>query len=185
MIDFSLRHTLEPVDARIAQTANPRHRALLQNFRDHLLAEIAADTDAIMKTQAPEPQYHFYGSGRGDTGPKGHAQVRAFYDHIFANGYNKLRYVIDRFIIDDRGLFHEGQMDIVFPGRALQAMGIAADDPDAHYVFSYRQSAIFHYDEAGACTGEDTYSDGSLTPERLRKLTPEEVATLPRVPRAG
>ena len=180
MLDFSVSHTLAPVDARIAETSNPRHRALLQNFREHLVAEIAGDVDAIMKTQCANPQYHFYGAGVGDSGPKGGQAVRGFYENIFSLGYNKLRYVIDRFIIDDRGLFHEGQMDIVFPGRALQAMGIPCDDLSAHYVFSYRQAAIFHYDEQGHCTGEDTYSDGPLTPERLRKLTPAEVATLPR-----
>lgn len=180
MLDFSVRHTLAPVDAKIAETENPRHRSLLQNFRDHLIAEIAGDVDAIMKTQVASPQYHFYGSGVGDSGPKGGAAVRGFYENIFSLGYNKLRYVADRFIIDDRGLFHEGQMDIVFPGRALKAMGIPCEDLDAYYVFSYRQAAIFHYDEQGNCTGEDTYSDGALTPERLRKLTPEEVATLPR-----
>lgn len=181
MIDFSLRHTLKPLDERIAETKNPRHLAILRNFREHLLAEIAADVDAIMKTQCAEPRYHFYGAGRGDTGPKGQKQVRAFYQHIFDSGYNKLRYVADRFVVDDRALFHEGQMDIVFPGRALQAMGVPVDDLDAKYVFSYRQAAIFHYDENGVCTGEDTYSDGTLTPDRIRKLTPEEEATLPGV----
>ena len=59
-------------------------------------------------------------------------------------------------------------------------MGIPCDDPAGHYVYSYRTAAIFHYDEQGNYTGEDTYSDGALTPERLRKLTPEEIATLPR-----
>ncbi len=185
MIDFSIEHTLRPLDDRIAQTTNPRHLALLRNYREHLLAEIAADTDAIMKTQCKDPQYHFYGAGRGDTGPKGHAQVRGFYDQIFEAGYNKLRYVIDRFIIDDSALFFEGQMDIVFPGLALKAMGVAVDDERALYVYSYRQAAIFHYDAQGACTGEDTYSDGALTPDRIRKLTPEEIATLPRPPRLG
>jgi hypothetical protein len=180
MIDFGIAHTLAPVDARIATTANPRHRAILQNFREHLVAELAGDVEAIMKTQCAEPRYHFYGSGTGDFGPKGGAAVRGFYASIFALGYNKLRYVADRFVVDDRTLFHEGQMDIVFPGRALVAMGLPCDDLEGNYVFSYRQAAIFHYDEHGICTGEDTYSDGPLTPERLRKLTPEEEATLPR-----
>jgi hypothetical protein len=180
MIDFSIHHTLAPVDARIAATANPRHRALLQNFREHLVAELAGDVDAIMETQCASPQYHFYGSGAGDFGPKGFDAVRGFYQNIFALGYNKLRYDIDRFIIDDGGLFHEGQMHIVFPGSALRAMGLPCDDLSGNYVFSYRQAAIFHYDERGVCTGEDTYSDGPLTPERLRKLTPAEEATLPR-----
>ena len=180
MLDFSVKHTLAPLDAKIAATSNPRHRLLLQNFREHLLAEIAGDVDAIMKTQCASPQYHFYGMGAGDVGPKGGPAVRGFYENIFAQGYNKLRYVIDRFIIDDRGLFHEGSMDIVFPGKALQAIGVPCDDLNGNYVYSYRQAAIFHFDEQGNCTGEDTYSDGGISPERLRKLTPEEEATLPR-----
>jgi hypothetical protein len=184
MIDFSLERTLAPLDARIAQTTNPRHLAILRNYREHLVAEIAADVDAIMKTQCAEPMYHFYGAGVGDTGPKGYQQVRAFYEHIFEQGYNKLCYVSDRFVVDDRALFHEGWMNIVFPGRALQQMGISVDDASANYVYTYRQSAIFHYDENGICTGEDTYSDGALTKDRVRKLTPEEEKTLPRVPRA-
>ena len=180
MIDFSPAHTLGPVDAKIAATKNARHRALLENFRAHLVAELRGDVEAIMKTQCAEPQYHFYGSGVGDFGPKGGAAVRGFYENIFAQGYNKLRYDIERWVIDDGALFHEGWMHIVFPGRALAAMGIPCDDSSGNFVFSYRQSAIFHYDANGVCTGEDTYSDGPLTPQRLRKLTPEEEATLPR-----
>jgi hypothetical protein len=179
VIDFAPRHTLAPLDAKIAATANPRQRALLENFREHLVAELAGDVEAIMKTQCAEPQYHFYGAGNGDFGPKGGAAVRGFYRSIFALGYNKLRYDVERFVVDDRALFHEGWMHIVFPGRALAALGVPCDDPAGHYVFSYRQAAIFHYDERGVCTGEDTYSDGPMTPERLRRLTPEEEATLP------
>ena len=180
MIDFGIEHTLAPLDQKIAETSNPRHRALLQNFREHLLAEIAGDVDAIMKTQHPEPQYHFYGAGVGDTGPKGGAEVRQFYENIMAQGYNKLRYDIDRFIVDDRGLFHEGMMHIVFPADAIRAMGIEVADDAPHYVYSYRQSAIFHYDEDGVCTGEDTYSDGGVSADRGRPLPPVEAATLPR-----
>ena len=45
MIDFNPQHTLKPLDEYIAQTTNPRHIAILQNFREHLLAEIAGDVD--------------------------------------------------------------------------------------------------------------------------------------------
>lgn len=180
MIDFGIENTLRPIDAEIARTTKPRHVAILRNFREHLVAELAGDVDAILKTQCAEPRYHFYGSGTGDFGPKGGDAVRAFYENIFALGYHKLCYVADRFVVGDRALFHEGQMHIVFPGRALLAMGLPADDAAANYVFSYRQAAVFHYDENGVCTGEDTYSDGPLTPDRLRKLTAAERATLPR-----
>lgn len=179
MLDFNPQYTVKPLDEYIAQTSNPRHRAILENYREHLQAEIAGDVDAIMATQAPEPQYHFYGAGVGDTGPKGHKEVRAFYQNIFDQGYNKLRFDMDRFVVQDHALFFEGDMHIVFPGKAVLAFGMQVDDPDAYYVFSYRQAAIFHYDADGVCTGEDTYSDGPVSAERLRKLTDAEVATLP------
>ena len=66
MIDFALEHTLRPLDAEIARTTQPRHLAILNNFREHLLAELAGDVDAIMKTQCADPQYHFFGSGVGE-----------------------------------------------------------------------------------------------------------------------
>jgi len=179
MIDFNPQYTVKPLDEFIAQTSDPKHLAILANFKEHLLAEIAGDIDAIMATQAPEPQYHFYGAGVGDTGPKGQQEVRAFYQNIFDQGYNKLRYDTDRFIVQEHALFHEGDMHIVFPGKALLSMGIPVEKADAYYVFSYRQAAVFHYDADGICTGEDTYSDGPLLPERLRELTEEEIATLP------
>lgn len=179
MIDFGIEHTLAPLDEKIASTSNPRHRALLNNFREHLVAEVSGHVDAIMKTQHPEPLYHFYGAGLGDTGPKGGKAVRDFYQNIMAQGYNKLRYDIDRFIIDDHALFHEGDMHIVFPADAVRAMGIEVSSDASHYVYSYRQAAIFHYDDEGVCTGEDTYSDGGPSAERIRPLTDEEKATLP------
>ena len=108
--------------------------------------------------------------------------MRDFYEKIFAQGYNKLRYDADRFIVQDHALFHEGDMHIVFPGSALLALGLGEAmeiEEDAHYVYSYRQAAVFHYDADGVCTGEDTYSDGPITPDRIRKLTEAERATLP------
>lgn len=179
MIDFDPQHTVRPLDEFIAKTTDPKHLAILENYKAHLLAEIAGDVDAIMATQAPEPQYHFYGAGLGDTGPKGQQEVRAFYQNIFDQGYNKLRYDTDRFVVQEHALFHEGNMHIVFPGKALVEMGLPVEDPDAYYVYSYRQAAVFHYDADGVCTGEDTYSDGPVTPDRIRRLTAEEVATLP------
>jgi len=61
-------------------------------------------------------------------------------------------------------------------------IGVAVDDPEAHYLYSYRSAAIFKYDAAGRCLGEDTYSDGYPTLERVRKLASKELPD-PRTPR--
>ena len=167
--------SLEKVDAAIAADPKPRHRAMLENFREHLLAELEGDVERIMKTQVEEPNYQFFGSGIGDFGPKGGEQVRAFYRNIFEQGYNKLQYDIDRIFCGDDHLFHDGTLHMVWPGHALRRIGVDVDDPDAHFLYSYRQAAIFKYDAEGRCTGEDTYSDGHPTLERVRKLAPDEL----------
>ena len=42
------------------------------------------------------------------------------------------------------------------------------------------RAAIFHYDEDGGCTGEDTYSDGPFTADWVSRLAPADEATLAR-----
>ena len=163
------------VDEAIAAARSPRQRAMLENYREHMAAEIAGDVERIMATQVAEPRYHIYGQGVGDTGPKGQAEVRQFYGHIFENRYNKLRYDIDRIFCSEENLFHEGTLNIVFPGQVLKQMGMPVDDPEAWYLYSYRTCAIFPYDENGLAKGEDVYSDGPMSMDRIRKLSPEEL----------
>ena len=167
--------SVEKVDAAIAADRNPRHRAMLQNFREHLLAEIDGDVERIMKTQVAEPSYQFWGMGIGDFGPKGGAGVRGFYDHIVEQGYNKLYYEIDRIFCGDDHLVHDGVLHMIWPGRALRAVGVEVDDPDASYLYSYRTAAIFKYDAQGLCLGEDTYADGTVSLSRVRKLAQGEL----------
>ena len=163
------------VDEAIANAKSPRHKAMLENYREHMAAEIDGDVERIMATQVAEPRYHLYGQGTGDHGPKGQREVRQFYEHIFANRYNKLRYDIERIFCTDDYLFHEGTLNIVFPGATLKQMGMPVDDADAWYLYSYHTCAIFPYDENGLAKGEDVFSDGPMSTDRLRKLAPEEL----------
>ena len=163
------------VDEAIESAASPRHRAILENYREHMAAEIDGDIDRIMATQIDEPEYHIYGQGVGDTGPKGQAEVRAFYQDIVDNQRNILQYDIDKIFCSDDNLFHEGILRIVFPGYALKEFGLPIDDVGAWYLYSYRTCAIFPYAEDGRAKGEDVYSDGPLSMDRIQKLAPEEL----------
>ena len=51
------------LDDLIARQANPRHRAMAENYRAHLSAEVGGDLDAIMATLVDEPVYHAYTLG--------------------------------------------------------------------------------------------------------------------------
>ena len=52
---------------------------------------------------------------------------------------------------------------------------VPIDDADAYYCYSYRTCAIFPYAENGLAVGEDVYSDGPMTLDRLRKLEYDEL----------
>lgn len=164
------------IDAKIAKTSNPRHRAMLENFREHAMAEVSGvDVETIMRTQVAEPQYHFWGMGNGDHGPKGGAAVRAHYQRLIDLGFYRLQHDLERIVVDDNHIFLDGELHMVWSGRALRSVGVEVDDPAADYLYSYRAANVFSYDDEGNCIGEDAYSDGAPRLDRVRKLSPEEV----------
>ena len=171
MVDPS--RTIAQIDEKIAATGNPRHRALLENWREHVIAEVAGDIEAIMKTQVAEPRYHFWGGGTGDRGPKGGAAVRAYYQELFDQGANTLQHDFDRIVVDDHHVCFDGPIRIIMPGTRLRKMGVPVDDPDARYVYSYQAANVFYYDDDGNCLGEDAYSDLPKTLDAVHKLAPE------------
>lgn len=167
---------LERLEERIAETTNPRHQAMLQTIRAHTGAELEGiDVGRIMETMVAEPQFHWYGFGYGDVGPKGRQEVEAHYRRFVGDGCNLHEQDFRRIVVDDHNVVLEGPMHIVFPGAALRSRQIDVDDPDAYYLYSYDVCAIFHFDENGRCTGEDSYGDGAPTSARLKKLAPEEL----------
>jgi hypothetical protein len=169
--------TFEAIDGLHARTANPRHRAMLANYREHIAAELAGDVDRIMRTMSAEPVYHSYGPGLSGAGPRNQAETRAFYTAIFENGFNKLEKQIDRILVTDDAIVSEGWMLQIFPGRYLAAMGLPVD-PDAYYLFRYRLIAVLPYEGQGTdvrMAGEDTYTAGAPTMDTITRLDPADV----------
>lgn len=162
------------LDRLIPTLDNADSRYWTELFREHLLAEVEADMERIMATNVADPQYHFFGEGRGDYGPKGYAAVCEHYRTVFSGGYNKLQYDIDRFWATPAGVYHEGVLHVPFHGSVLQLMQLPADT-DRWYCYSYRQAAIFPAGEGGRFAGEDVYTDGAMDAQRIRPLNQAEL----------
>jgi hypothetical protein len=165
------------VEARLERTTDPRHRLLLTNLRDHLLAEATADFPKLLGTLAADPHYHFWieGSGFGG-GPRGLDAVTAHYEGLYRERRHVLEYDIERVVCDDDTIVTEGWFRQVYPGSVLATRGVDVDDPDAAYLVTMRCLLIWPYDAEGRLVGEDSYADGAMfTPDRIRKLAPEEV----------
>lgn len=177
------------LEKRIAEEKNPRHRAMIENYKQHLYSEVTADLPAIMATLVDEPVYHSY-TGQaldGRRGPKNSAEVKAFYNNMFTTRVNVLERHVDRMIVTDDFLVSEGSIDQAFPGEALLAGGRTTDasgapiEPGAYYQTSYRICAVLPYIGEGTdvrMAGEDTYT---LVPANdLRRIAPDEIPDLLR-----
>jgi hypothetical protein len=169
------------LDDLIARQANPRHRAMAENYRAHLSSEVGGDLDAIMATLVDEPVYHAYtaDSPWGDGGPKNRAEVIAFYQRMFQTRMNVLERHFDHYVISDDCLVADGWIEHVYPGALLATRGDA--DPGAWYLAKYRICSVLPY--VGERTdvrmaGEDTYTLGFPPISDMQKLTPDELPDL-------
>lgn len=168
------------LDARIDAEPNPRHKAMLTNYKQHLFSEVTGNLPAIMQTLVPEPKYHFYNPASNGEGPKTRKDVEQFYVNMFESKMNVLERGFKRVIVTDDFIVSEGHMDHVYPGRLLAARGEPAD-ADAWYLATYSICAILPYVGQGTDVlmyGEDTYTGGFPAFSSLKKLRDDELPDL-------
>jgi hypothetical protein len=168
--------SFEKIDELLGRTSDPDHRAMLENFKAHMTAEITCDIEGIMATMTPHPVYHSYSGRTPDevVHVNGREQNRAMYQGIFDEGSSVLQLDIERLSVADWGIAGDGVIRIINPGKVLASRGIDVDDEDAFYLVSNRIAWFLPYDH-GLMGGEDTYVDPATT--EIVKLESSEVVT--------
>lgn len=164
--------TWQPLEKRLADTTNERHRVVLTSVIEHMKAEAVPDLDRLMATLAPTPDYHFWASGTDDFGPKTTGGVRTYYADFVASKTNVLEFEVTRLVVDDHCLVTEGLLKQIYPGAAAAAIGIPVDDESADYLVVFRQLLLWPIDENGLVLGEDSYCPGVVS---VTKLSREEL----------
>lgn len=175
--------TWKLVEARLAEERDPELRRNLELVLAHMKAEARADIEGVVATLVEKPRYVMHDDPddpfRNPVGSQD--AVRGFYQRtIVDSGAFRLELDCDRVIVDRTSVLTEGIMRMAYPGRTLQAMGIAVDDPDAFYLYESRMAIVWPVDPvAGKLVGEEAYTgrSGFLGIEK-RKLSPDEIAPL-------
>lgn len=152
-IDQNLTWT--KVEARLKTEKSPVLRRNLELLLKHMKAEACLDMETLMATVSEKARYEAFGSG---SIIEGKAAVRKFYEDFAASGAHKLHLDIDRLIVDEHCILTEGLMRMAYPGRTLQAMGIAVDDPAAYYLYEAHMAIIWPIGDDGLFIGEDSYT---------------------------
>lgn len=176
----------------LATTDNPRHRRMLETVIKHDRAEADRDLEAVMATLSPEPAYRRFGP-TGDTGPKGTAAVRAYYETMFASGgIGNLSSKRDQIVMDDRAIVLEHRVTRILPWRLAEEAGYRPQENEGHFACHVHIGTFLIFDDDALIVAETSYGfppspidcervpDDQLSPgylEWLRLFRPEAVRT--------
>ena len=155
-----------PLEKRLAETTNQRHRVVLSAVIEHMKAEAEPDLNRLMTTLSPTPDYHFW-HAEGDFGPKTTEGVRTYYTDFLATRTNVLEFEVQRLVVDDHCVVTEGLLKQIYPGAEAIKIGITVDDADADYLVVFRQLLLWPIDENGLIEGEDSYNPGVVSVTKL------------------
>jgi hypothetical protein len=160
-VAFDPESSWKALEDRMEQESDPVCRALLEQVRDHMRAEIGGQLEPLMETLIDEPRYHFRSMGP-EGGPKGREAVHVFYEAMIAGGGNRFQFDIERIFVDAGGVVTEGKMRQPISGEAVKASGVdevdgAAVDPAKTYLSENHILTVWPAGEGNRLVGEDIF----------------------------
>ena len=180
MLVIDPHKTWQTLAERLKTEKNPLHRSQLEKIIYHMKGEAAGDIDQILTTVSPQASYISYDNREGP--PRvfhGYGEIRQFYHQMLDAVSVNLEFFVERLVVDDYCVITEGATKTAMKGSTLVAMGIAVDDPNAHYLTQGRTLVVWPFDQDGMILGEHIFPAAATPIAQVaqRKLRPEEIGT--------
>lgn len=173
---FDVRNVTKAADEVLKVTENPRHRAMLKNFRRHAMLEVAGRWKEILVPEmiVSHPVYKIYESNQYII-LNGMNEVSSYYNGLTETGVNVFSPIEEVVTVSDWGLALETHFGGHLKGSFLLTQGIDVDDPDAYYNLSRWVASFWPYNKDCILLGENIYENyGS---RELTKVDPADVVT--------
>lgn len=140
--------------------ANAKHRAMADIVLRHLACEVRTrDLDALMDTLSDQPTYYRRGGMLCSEEPAvsvgRDAALRAYSD-LMRTGFPAFEIDIDRFIVDDDGVYFAGPMAMVWNGAQLEDQGMRGVNPSATYLETTHTAHLLPFRD-GRMDGEHVF----------------------------
>jgi hypothetical protein len=150
--DVSLDRWIANLRARKANLTEPRHRAMVDVFIEHIEAERACDVERFLAHQVEHPVYRRFGAVEWHLPP----DVKQWYSVMESGGeFPEYEMEMERFFVGDDGIATDGVLKMRSTGRKLVAhnMTLPADGAEDDTYIVTRRFAMF------IPFVEDTYRD--------------------------
>ena len=161
----------------MAKTTNPRHLAILSNYRRHAMLEVSGRFDEIFDSSmtVEEPQYVTY-TPTGCQILDGVAEVkRVFYGQLMEHGASVMILEDEAIAVDDWGFASEYMSNDYINATVARLRGFTVDDDAATYLHRHRVVMTWRYSDDCRLIGENVSMEMGGT---IEKLAPEDVVTV-------
>ena len=178
------RRTWAMPEKFLAEESDPRRRQILETLISHAKAESRADFESLMGTVSPRAHYRSYATDdpamNEAQSPQGKDGIAAYYRAIVESGCHFLEHATERMAVGSDTITTEGELKMAYPGKVLDAMGIAVSDPDSLYLYQQRLMIVWDFDEDGLVLCEDSYSGGGVKFDGIadRPVSREQIYTV-------
>ncbi|GHB59115.1 hypothetical protein GCM10010306_060780 [Streptomyces umbrinus] len=166
------------LEARKAETQNPKHAAMIGLLIEHTVAEVRdLDIDRTMATLVDDCIYHHWGDRQmlellGSPRDADRQAVRASYLANMENGLlsmDNIELDVEHFFVSDDAIAWDGYIRMRLPGAMLAEAGMSLPDgttAEDDFVMTVRAVIVIPFRD-GLMVGEDFYYDGRPTLEKL------------------
>jgi hypothetical protein len=172
----SFTGTVDRLDKIIRETENPRHKAILLNYRQHGLLEVSGRYEEFMTPELMVEDPVYYMAIVPSVVLRGIDEIRAFYQQMCDDRALVIWPVEQILAVADWGFSGEAQFNQFVPGKVLAAEGEDIDDPDAIYLVSLTLAQVWRYDDRVRLIGESVFADASR--RVVTKPDPADVITI-------
>lgn len=171
---YDIRKLTLAADNLLPTLTNPRHRAIIANYRRHAIYEVTGNYEKILSPDMSiaEPQYYLHGGG-GTMYLDGMKKVKALYASLVQENICVMMLEDEQLWVDDWGFASMATYQTFVPAAWALHKGADVDDLDATYIQTTQQSMMWPYDENCLMIGERVWIGGAT----FRKCSPEEVIT--------
>lgn len=165
------------VDTMLPSITNPRHRAILLNYRRHAMLETSGRYEEIFSPRMTVEVPEYKVMSKAGTAVLRGADVVAMYKGLVDTRTTVMMLESERVAVSDWGLLSEALFHTFKPGRHLTEMHEGCD-ADAIYIESRWMCMAWPYDEHARMIGEHVY----LAPNAVvRRCETEEIWSVEEV----
>ncbi|MDG5493283.1 hypothetical protein [Niveispirillum sp. BGYR6] len=145
-------------DNALKRLENPRHRAIVANYRLHAMLEVAGRWPEIFVPELTvEDPFYRVSSPVGVLELRGTEQVQSFYKGLEHAATTVMLLEHEELVVDDWGFASEALYHTFMSGESAIARGLPDADPTKKYIEHRWICMVWPYDDKARMIGERVY----------------------------